>query len=153
MNTKFCRQCKNNKLISEFHKRGEGLQPECKACRKIRDRDHYAKNKGKIAEQKRAYDGRLRDQHFQLKFGRNCLDCGNVYHPCQMQFDHPPGIEKKGGVADFVRDRSWRRAIEEADKCELVCANCHAMRTHLRRIEKYNIYTGIAKPDNAPHLG
>jgi hypothetical protein len=36
-------------------------------------------------------------------------------------------------VSDLVRRGSRARVLEEIEKCELVCANCHAART-VRRL-------------------
>lgn len=49
-----------------------------------------------------------------------------------MQWDHPPGVEKLAHVAELYRGRR-DRVLTEIAKCELVCANCHAVRTHERR--------------------
>jgi hypothetical protein len=68
-----------------------------------------------------------------------CKDCRRVYDAAYHQRVNPggsskrgnnlPGFEKKGNVADFARKHSRRRVSEEIEKCELVCANCHAIRT------------------------
>ena len=51
-----------------------------------------------------------------------------------MQFDHLPG---KGRVKKFQLNNgqlySDIQIQEEIAKCEIVCANCHAIRTHKRR--------------------
>lgn len=63
---------------------------------------------------------------------RPCADCGHTYGPWVMQFDHRPGERKLGNVADLVRIKSKRKLLEEIEKCDVVCANCHAERTHSR---------------------
>ena len=45
-----------------------------------------------------------------------------------MQWDHKPGFEKLGDVSDFW-GRSRSEVLAEIAKCDLVCANCHAVRT------------------------
>jgi len=50
-----------------------------------------------------------------------------------MQWDHLPGTAKKREVSNMVLRGFRRRTIlEEIAKCELVCANCHAVRTFNR---------------------
>lgn len=63
---------------------------------------------------------------------RPCTDCGIQYPPYVMQFDHPEGSEKRANVAAMV---TWSQAslLAEAAKCDIICANCHAERTHQRR--------------------
>jgi hypothetical protein len=50
-----------------------------------------------------------------------------------MQWDHLPEFEKKAALGTLVRHGSRRQVLEEIAKCELVCANCHAVRSFLGR--------------------
>jgi hypothetical protein len=62
-----------------------------------------------------------------------CVDCEHTFHPTAMQFDHVRGV-KVLKVSDLVaRGCSRAKILAEIAKCELVCANCHAVRTHERR--------------------
>jgi hypothetical protein len=49
-----------------------------------------------------------------------------------LQFDHLPQYEKVDLVINIARRYSWDRALEEIKKCEVVCANCHSIRTWSR---------------------
>jgi hypothetical protein len=50
-----------------------------------------------------------------------------------MHWDHLPGFEKEDSVATILQRTYSREAVlKEIAKCELVCANCHAERTHCR---------------------
>jgi hypothetical protein len=62
-----------------------------------------------------------------------CVDCGGRFHPAAMAFDHLPGASKHLEIANLVRRGSIGLARLELQKCELVCANCHAVRTFNRR--------------------
>ena len=65
-----------------------------------------------------------------------CTDCGVVYHYSQMQFDHVRG-EKLKDINRMMHDRhSIETIMKEIEKCELVCANCHALRTWRRSVEE-----------------
>jgi len=46
-----------------------------------------------------------------------------------MHWDHLPDFEKVGEIGTMVTKRSREVILEELTKCELVCANCHVMRT------------------------
>ena len=61
-----------------------------------------------------------------------------MFHPVAMQWDHLPGQPKRGAVGILVRNLSRERILEEMAKCELVCANCHAVRTYERRMAAKN---------------
>ena len=39
------------------------------------------------------------------------------------------GFEKIDAISQMVGSRSRQVILEELNKCELVCANCHVMRT------------------------
>jgi hypothetical protein len=51
-----------------------------------------------------------------------------------MDFDHLPGTTKIRGVSELVYIYNDREAaLAEIKKCELVCANCHRIRTYSRQ--------------------
>ena len=58
-----------------------------------------------------------------------CTDCGGIFPPECMDFDHK---ESK----DFEIGRHYRKSLDkllaEIEKCDLVCANCHRVRTSNR---------------------
>lgn len=58
-----------------------------------------------------------------------------------MDFDHREGVEKRFNVsAGIVHGFAIETIREEADKCDLVCAICHRMRT-FARMERDRIAT------------
>lgn len=59
-----------------------------------------------------------------------CADCKGTFPAVCMDFDHVRG-EKVEGIAKMVA-QSWsmEKLSEEIAKCDLVCANCHRIRTH-----------------------
>ena len=69
-----------------------------------------------------------------IKSTTPCTDCSSLYPPYVMQFDHLPGFVKRNAVAVLSSEGvSIQTLKDEIAKCELVCANCHAIRTHERR--------------------
>lgn len=61
-----------------------------------------------------------------------CMDCGGTFPPCAMDFDHREAESKEQGICQMVRGGwSRERILAEIAKCDLVCANCHRIRTHL----------------------
>lgn len=63
-----------------------------------------------------------------------CTDCGQTYPPYVMDLDHVrPG--KQWNVSELVaRGKGLALLVAEASLCEVVCANCHRVRTHQRTI-------------------
>lgn len=61
------------------------------------------------------------------KAGKPCADCGRIYPPYVMDFDHVRGVK----AANISQMKSSLEDIAaEIAKCDLVCANCHRERTH-----------------------
>lgn len=61
-----------------------------------------------------------------------CSDCWGVFDPVCMDFDHRPGTIKVESVARLVGKFSLEVVLAEIAKCDLVCANCHRLRTKTR---------------------
>lgn len=76
---------------------------------------------------------RNRDYLAWVKTDVPCLDCKVVYPPYVMQFDHIADDKDRAVAALAQAGASLDRLKAEIAKCELVCANCHALRTHQRR--------------------
>ena len=65
-----------------------------------------------------------------------CTDCGLCYPKEVMEFDHVPG--RGGKLHNVSRLKTVRAILAEAEKCDLVCANCHRLRTIKRKNDKQN---------------
>ena len=62
-----------------------------------------------------------------------CMDCGVEYPYYVMHFDHLS--DKEHNINHYVkRGPSLNSLQREIDKCEVVCANCHAERTYQRML-------------------
>jgi hypothetical protein len=127
-----CGLCEIVKPLDESHRRGVGHQRWCKSCRKAYDAAYHRGRRTLRMAPKRARIGKLVAWMREAK-SQPCTDCGGRSHPAVMAFDHLPGSEKRLDVANLVRRGSIRLARIEVAKCEVVCANCHAYRTFLRR--------------------
>ena len=62
-----------------------------------------------------------------------CMDCGNNFPACCMDFDHRPEENKVACVGRLVFSGSLADVEAEIAKCDLVCANCHRIRTRDRK--------------------
>lgn len=67
-----------------------------------------------------------------VKLAAGCADCGFRAAAVALEFDHLPGTKKIGKVSNLASSRTLDRVKEEIAKCEVVCANCHAIRTAQR---------------------
>jgi hypothetical protein len=125
-----CGRCRRELPLAAFARYGNGYQSYCRACKREYDAGWYRTNKarrqGKVRADRRAHVAWLDS----LKADRPCADCGLVYPPYVMEWDHLPGTEKKLVLADTRRSaHAKERILAEIAKCELVCANCHRERT------------------------
>jgi hypothetical protein len=99
-------------------------------------RAHYEANKADYVARARAHTKKNQQAlkaHARAAKDVPCTDCGNRYPSYVMQFDHLG--DKKFDIATAVQQGwiSLKRLRREIAKCEVVCANCHAERTHQRR--------------------
>jgi hypothetical protein len=60
-----------------------------------------------------------------------CTDCGKTFPNFCMDFDHVKG-EKLDNLSSMKSNRTLERIQAEIEKCELVCAICHRIRTQSR---------------------
>lgn len=141
MEEKNCAWCGEGKPLAEFNKKRvrkdgtPGRQSHCRDCSQAYAKRHYTGNKASYLQRNYRYRDELVKAVDAIKEGRPCMDCGNVFPPCVMDFDHRDPTQKVGGISTMTRcTRSMAAILQEIEKCDLVCANCHRIRTHL--IEK-----------------
>ena len=94
-------------------------------------REYYKRNPNKVKQwhlkdviKKQTIINKLKD--------KPCDDCGFKFHPVAMDFDHRPGTHKVRSIGMLIRSASLKRAVAESKKCDIVCANCHRVRTWRR---------------------
>lgn len=129
---KHCRKCNQEKLVEFFYKNGktkDGYQTWCKECQ----HDNQRQRKDYRAEWMREKRKEVTEYMRSLK-DKPCADCGVHYPTHIMQFDHLDPNEKEYELGSIARQLSSFESIKaEADKCEVVCANCHLDREFKRR--------------------
>ncbi len=57
--------------------------------------------------------------------GGKCILCG--YNKCvrALNMHHKDPSQKEFGLSSRGLTRSWKKVIQELDKCVLLCSNCH----------------------------
>lgn len=135
---KTCPKCLIAKDDAEYGTRPNGnLKAYCLLCMRQYSKDHYQANRASAAVRTRRNQKARRSkirEHVRAIKDVPCVDCMQRFPSYVMQFDHLPQHTKKGMVANMVGGlASWRRVKEEISKCDVVCANCHAIRTFTRR--------------------
>lgn len=137
---KICLDCKQEKDEGEFSRKGAGFQCRCKECFAAYHKKYYASNKEKYFAKNRKNKTRQRARLKEILLSaknRPCQDCGEKYHPWVMEFDHREETIKINNVASMAtRGCTDEKLLAEIEKCDVVCANCHRMRTYYRRRAK-----------------
>lgn len=88
----------------------------------------------KSAKHKKELHKVLEDLHlFKEKHG--CADCRNRFPHYVLEFDHRPEFHKIDVVYRVLRTYGAEAAWKEVAKCDVVCANCHKIRTYMREQE------------------
>jgi hypothetical protein len=68
---------------------------------------------------------------------RPCDDCGQSFPPYVMDFDHrDPGKKLFAITTGSAHLMSREKLITEIEKCDIVCVNCHALRTYASLMER-----------------
>jgi hypothetical protein len=113
---------------------------------RARDRENFIKNRDRINAQKRGRYAANPEKHIKntserilkrqaevnvIKERTPCKDCGSHFPAVCMDFDHMGN--KLKAVSSMIRSNASREKIfEEIAKCEVVCSNCHRIRTQNR---------------------
>lgn len=60
---------------------------------------------------------------YKIKIG--CQKCGYCKHPSALDFHHKDNSEKSYNISQEVLDVGFENIIDEIEKCEVLCSNCH----------------------------
>ena len=130
--TRRCIDCLQVKPSDDFRWRNKALgwkASRCTVCDTAWRADKYDENKPSFIERNKRQYRKLRAILDEAKSGP-CLDCGRSYPPYVMDFDHRDPKTKVAKVSTMVYKGSESLLRAEIAKCDLVCANCHRIRTH-----------------------
>jgi hypothetical protein len=99
-------------------------------AKKAYAKKHYLENKEKYQQSVVRHKKRVLAKINALKDGP-CIDCGQKFPAVCMDFDHVRG-DKVADISTLAYTSTFEKVLEEIDKCELVCSNCHRIRTWKR---------------------
>lgn len=108
--------------------RGNGRDPEKVRAGKQR---WYVANKQVYLDRNKKRLQERREKIAQIK-RVPCVDCGGRFPSFVMDFDHRDGDGKLGNISGVLAVWSWTRILAEIEKCDVVCANCHRIRSARR---------------------
>ena len=92
--------------------------------RVVKDKRTYKDRKDYLIKAVYARRKRIRVMAVAVKGGK-CERCG--YDRCidALEFHHRDPVQKDFSISSKGYTRSWRKVLEELDKCVMLCANCH----------------------------
>jgi hypothetical protein len=113
---------------SSFHFQNKArgtLQRMCKECRKTYDAKFWKKKRIQYTPVKREYRRSAARQFQEWKSSLSCYNCGET-ESCCLDFHHNDPSQKEIALA-LAPNRGWslERIMREAEKCTVLCANCH----------------------------
>ena len=103
------------------------------------------KNKEDLYKRQEMHRTKNHNFMWELLVESECMDC-KISDPRVLEFDHRPEEEKQFDIARSVAGstRSWKSIKKEIEKCNIVCSNCHKIRTMTRG--NYKRYISYNKP-------
>ena len=84
----------------------------------------------------------------ETKLKQGCQCCGYKTHACALDFDHLNPTTKVRGIAQLCTANT-SKLLQEIKKCQVLCANCHRIKTHdpeafKQLMEKASLSSGSA---------
>jgi hypothetical protein len=129
-----CSKCKEFKDETEYARnkgKKSGYNGTCNICKKQFQANWYLRHKDEQCVRASNTRKRVQDYVRQIKQITPCADCGVLYPYYVMDFDHIDG-DKKFNLANSTQ-QGFLIVKKEIEKCEVVCSNCHRIRTHNRK--------------------
>jgi len=106
---------------------------------------YYKKNKEAVIAASKESAKRYKDQWRDYKATLACIKCGQN-HPATLDFHHIDRSTKEDSVNRLIKNRAFKRAMEEVKKCVVLCANCHRIHHHEERENKRAKKKGAGAP-------
>lgn len=133
---KKCSKCGEEKSLSEFYWRNKAKgtrMSACKACRSTAAAQRWASGSEKESnyESKARRVQRAYDYIWSVLSTSSCADC-DERNPLVFEFDHVRGTKIRDVGTMVVQNYGLQAIKDEIAKCEVVCANCHKIRTSTR---------------------
>jgi len=146
---KTCKHCQEEKPMADIKFKGGRATCYCRYCynrykkgRRLADGTFVgAPRKAPITEEQRRERKRLSNRRrdvavrklcneFMKNYlaGRACMDCG-YSNMIALDMDHRQPTEKQYSISGLLTGGRLARLKEEIEKCDVVCANCHRIRT------------------------
>jgi len=137
-----CSKCGEQKPLTDFYRTKKSSRPDNRSyhCRECSNKNSRAWAKANPQTARKQTKKALRNaeqivrEYIAQHKARKCTDCRIQFPACAMDFDHVRG--KKIAAVSSLYKRGLITVKKEIAKCELVCSNCHRVRTYERRYKR-----------------
>jgi hypothetical protein len=90
------------------------------------------KNKFDMYVAQKRHRLKIRALMFEYLSDKSCIDCGEK-DPVVLEFDHREKDKKFKHISKLMSGHySWNSVLNEIDKCDIRCANCHRRKTYIQ---------------------
>lgn len=114
-------------------------QGQCKRCRVYHQKAYMKRNEARLKEKtrernKERYEAakafrKARKAELVEEMGGKCKRCGYAENNVALDFDHIDPTRERFGIGPRLAFCSMSVLLAEIAKCQLLCANCHRIRT------------------------
>jgi hypothetical protein len=119
-----------------------------KAYHKEQGRKYYLANKEKVMARSKVTRAIGKARWDTFKRTLKCAKCG-FNHPAALDFHHTNPAEKENIVSNLVSNGCFAAAMEEVQKCIVLCANCHRVHHAEENSAKIQPLTTNLLPEHA----
>lgn len=138
---KICSECDEEKDETEFNwkEKSKGKRSSyCRVCHSIKMKEQYNKNKPYYMNKAKKWDNKRHQFIWDYLKLHPCVDCGET-DPIVLDFDHKDETQKNFSLSNALVSED--KLLQEIEKCDIRCANCHRRRTALQ----FGWYKNITK--------
>ena len=137
MSNKVCTKCKRELPITEFRwkNKAKGLtHSQCKECQKAQEKIHYQESKERRDAVRETADSQKAGNLGVVDTAKaaGCKKCGDKRFYV-LDFHHRDPSQKEGTINHMIKSASYSKLVEEVNKCDVLCANCHREFHYLAR--------------------
>lgn len=155
-----CLKCNTEKPEEDFRWKSKKLEkryPYCRLCHNAYERtlkhstpEHLEKRLKSYLNRKRKIGLPIQQKIIEYLLEHPCVDCG-FSNPLGLQFDHMR--DKSFQISDYYyKPNAWESIELEIQKCEVRCANCHQMKTHISQNSMRYFFTSTNELDRLKKL-
>jgi hypothetical protein len=119
-----------------------------KAYYRERSRAYYERNTEKVRAAIKKTNKANKEKWQEFKATLKCAVCGEN-HPAVLDFHHINPADKEYSVSRLVSDRSYTKAMQEIQKCIVLCANHHRIHHYEENSVKIRPLTTNQLPEHA----